>query len=82
MASDPVAGGTVEREVFLEPVVPMLERLRERVSQHVALHIIGGMVVDGRIESVNDDLTVTVYDRTDDIDQVVAVSAIAVMVVK
>lgn len=48
-----------------------------RVGQHVQVHIVGGMVVEGTLSAIEDDLTIVITDRTHRFD--VALSAIAIL---
>lgn len=66
--------GAVEL-VSMDP--PLLEAAKDRLTQEVVIHILGGMQLEGTLESVNDDLTITVRDRRRRYD--VALASVAVV---
>lgn len=68
------AAGTVEL-VSMDP--PLLDACKERLTDNVTVHIIGGMSVEGTLFAVNDDLTITVRDRNRRYD--IAIAAIAIL---
>lgn len=73
-AVDPWTAGQVEL-VQVDP--PLRAAAEDRLTQHVIVHIIGGMEVEGTLRSVNEDLTVTVDDRSRRYD--IALSSVAVI---
>lgn len=72
--SEPFEAGTVEL-VSMDP--PLLDACKERLTDNVTVHLVGGMSVEGTLHAVNDDLTITVRDRNRRYD--IAIAAIAIL---
>lgn len=66
--------GSVEL-VSMDPA--LLDAATTRLTHNVIVHVIGGMEVEGTLQAVNDDLTITVVDRRRQYD--IALSSIAVL---